>query len=134
MFLLTSEAEQNMGSPDTCLTPTSGTPVPVPYPNISTGVAANPSTTAMTVITDGAPSFSQRTIIQTSQGDEAGTNLGVVSGMVMGPTRFIQGSAKVFLEGALAQRLTSTTGQNGLSMNCSGTAIAPSQVKVQVLG
>jgi hypothetical protein len=52
----------------------------------------------------------------------------------MGPTTFIQGSATVYLEGGLAQRLTSMTGHNGISMNCPGTAIAPSQVIVMILG
>ena len=134
MFLLTTAGGLNSGAPDTCLTPTPVGPVPIPYPNISTGATANPVTTAMTILTDGMPSFSQRTMIPMSQGDQPGTNLGVASGMVMGPTEFIQGSVKIFLEGALAQRLTSVTGHNGISINCPGTAVAPSQVTVQVLG
>ncbi|MEI6313467.1 MAG: DUF4150 domain-containing protein [Syntrophus sp. (in: bacteria)] len=133
MYLLTSAGGMNMGSPDTCLTPTPAGPVPIPYPNISQGSVANPATTALTVLTDGMPSFNQMTIIPMSQGNEAGVNLGIVSGMVMGPTKFILGSQTVFKEGAPAQRLTSTTGHNGMSMNCPGTAIAPSQVIVLIL-
>jgi hypothetical protein len=79
------------------------------------------------------PTLNQMTIIPMSNGDEAGINLGVVSGMVMGPTRFILGSQTVFNEGAPSQRLTSTTGHNGGSMNCPGAAIAPSQVIVLIL-
>jgi hypothetical protein len=134
MYLLTSGAEMNMGSPDVCNTPTPTGPVPIPYPNTSTGSAADPATTALNVLTDGMPSFNQMTMITMSQGDEAGVNLGVVSGMVMGPTTFIMGSTNVFVGGAPAQRLTSTTGHNGVSMNCPGTAIAPSQVAVLVPG
>ena len=134
MFQLTSAGGQNIGCPDTCLTPTPVGPVPIPYPNISTGATANPATTALTILCDGMPSFNQMTIIPMSQGDEAGTNLGIVSGMVMGPTEFILGSQVVFKGGAPAMRLTSTTGHNGLSMNCPGTAIAPSQVVVMVMG
>jgi hypothetical protein len=133
MYQLTSAGGMNMGTPDTCNTPTPAGPVPVPYPNISTGSAANPATTTLTVLTDGMPSFNQMTMIPMSQGDEAGVNLGVVSGMVMGPTTFIMGSMTVFKEGAPCQRLTSTTGHNGVSMNCPGTAVAPSQVIVLIL-
>ena len=133
MYQLTSAGGMNMGSPDVCNTPTPAGPVPIPYPNISTGTTANPATTTLTVLTDGMPSFILTTMIPTSQGDEAGVNLGVVSGMVMGPTTFIQGSVTVFKEGAPCQRLTSTTGHNGLSMNCPGTALAPSQVIVLIL-
>jgi hypothetical protein len=122
-----------MGTPDTCNTPTPAGPVPIPYPNTSTGAAANPATTTLTVLTDGMPSFNQMTMITMSQGDEPGVNLGVVSGMVMGPTTFIQGSMTVFKEGAPCQRLTSTTGHNGVAMNCPGTCLAPSQVIVLIL-
>jgi hypothetical protein len=63
-----------------------------------------------------------------------GVNMGVASGMVMGPSEFILGSFTVFKEGAPAQRLTSMTGHNGLSMNCPGVTLVPSQVTVLVLG
>lgn len=134
MFQLTSGGGVNMGLPDVCLTPTPVGPIPIPYPNISTGSVANPATTALTVLTDGMPSLNQMSIITMSQGDNAGVNLGVASGMVMGPTEFILGSFTVFKEGAPAQRLTSMTGHNGLSMNCPGAALVPSQVTVLVLG
>ncbi len=134
MFQLTSGGGMNMGLPDVCLTPTPVGPIPIPYPNISTGSVANPATTALTVLTDGMPSLNQMSMITTSQGDNAGVNLGVASGMVMGPTEFILGSFTVFKEGAPAQRLTSMTGHNGLSMNCPGATLVPSQVTVLVLG
>ena len=133
MYQLTSAGGMNSGAPDVCLTPAFGGPIPIAYPNMSTGTMANPATTTLTVLTDGMPSFNQMTMITLSQGDEGGVNLGVVSGMVMGPTTFIQGSATVFKEGALSQRLTSVTGHNGISMNCPGTAVAPSQVTVLIL-
>ena len=43
-------------------------------------------------------------------------------------------SRVVFKGGTPAQRLTSMTGHNGLSMNCPGVALAPSQVTLLVLG
>lgn len=134
MYQLTMQGGMTMGLPDVCLTPTPAGPVPIPYPNISTGATANPATTALTVLTDGMPSLNQMSMIPMSNGDNAGVNLGVASGMVMGPTEFILGSFTVLTQGAPAQRLTSITGHNGLSMNCPGVALAPSQVTVLVLG
>jgi len=134
MFQSTSGGGMNMGFPDVCLTPTPVGPIPIPYPNISTGSVANPSTTALTVLTDGMPSLNQMSMVTTSSGDNAGVNMGVASGMVMGPTEFILGSFTVFKEGTPAQRLTSMTGHNGLSMNCPGVTLVPSQVTVLVLG
>ena len=135
MFQLTMAGGMNLGFPDVCNTPlAAGAPVPVPYPNISTGATTNPATTALTVLTDGMPSLNQLSEIFISNGDEAGVQLGVMSGMIMGPTEFLVGSMTVLKEGAPAQRLTSMTGHNGLSMNCPGVSLAPSQVTVLVLG
>jgi len=126
----------NMGMPDVCNTPTppTGAPAPIPYPNISTGATANPGTTAMTVLTDCMPSLNQASEIPLSNGDEAGVMMGVASGMIMGTTEFVLGSLTVFVGGSPAQRMTSVTGQNGMSMNCPGVSLAPSQVRVLVLG
>ncbi len=134
MFQLTSAGGMNLGVPDVCLTPTPVGPIPVPYPNTSTGATANPATTALTVLTDGMPSLNQMSMIPMSSGDNPGVNLGVASGLVMGPTEFILGSVTVIKEGAPAQRLTSITGHNGVSMNAPGVSLAPSQVTVIVLG
>jgi len=134
MFQLTSAGGMNLGVPDVCLTPTPVGPITVPYPNTSTGATANPATTALTVLTDGMPSLNQMSMIPMSSGDNPGVNLGVASGLVMGPTEFILGSVTVIKEGAPAQRLTSITGHNGVSMNAPGVSLAPSQVTVIVLG
>ena len=133
MYLLTSGGETNMGTPDVCNTPTPAGPIPTPYPNTSDGATADHATCALTILADGMPSFNQMTQIPLSQGDEAGVNLGVVSGLVMGPTTFIMGSTIVFNEGAPAVVLTSPTGHNGISMNCPGTPVAPSQVIVMIM-
>jgi len=134
MFQLTNAGGMNLGFPDVCLTPTPVGPIPVPYPNTTTGATANPATTALTVLTDGMPSLNQMSMIPISNGDNAGVNMGVASGLVMGPTEFILGSVTVIKEGSPAQRLTSITGHNGVSMNAPGVALAPSQVTVLVLG
>lgn len=134
MFQQTMMGGMTMGFPDVCLTPTPVGPIPIPYPNISTGVTTIPTTTAITVLTDCMPSHNQMSEIFISNGDNAGVNMGVASGMVMGPTEFILGSLTVLKGGMPAQRMTSMTGHNGLSMNCPGVALAPSQVTVLVLG
>ena len=134
MFQQTMMGGMTMGFPDVCLTPTPVGPVPIPYPNISTGVTTIPTTTAITVLTDCMPSHNQISEIFISNGDNAGVNMGVASGMVMGPTEFILGSLTVLKGGMPAQRMTSMTGHNGLSMNCPGVALAPSQVTLLVLG
>ena len=134
MFQLTMEGGMNMGFPDVCLTPTPVGPIPIPYPNISTGATTNPASTALTVLTECTPSLNQASEVLISNGDEPGVNMGVASGMIMGPTEFILGSFTVFVGGPPAQRMTSMTGHNGLSMNCPGVSLVPSQVRVLVLG
>jgi len=125
----------NLGLPDVCKTPAAaGAPVPIPYPNISNPATANPATAAVKVLVQGMPAVNQNTRILISNGNEAGVQGGMVSNVMMGPTSFLMGSKKVFMGGALAMRLTSMTAQNGIPMNCTGTAIVPSQTKVIVLG
>lgn len=134
MFQQTMAGGINLGFPDVCLTPTPVGPIPIPYPNITTGATTNPTTTALTILTDGMPSLNQMSMIPLSNGDNMGVNMGVASGLVMGPTEFILGSITVMKEGTPAQRLTSITGHNGVSMNAPGMSLVPSQVTVLVLG
>lgn len=134
MFQSTMGGGMSLGFPDVCLTPTPAGPIPIPYPNMATGATANPMTTALTVLTDCMPSLNQMSQTMISMGDNAGVNMGVASGLVMGPQEFILGSFTVLKEGAPAQRMTSITGHNGLSMNAPGISLVPSQVTVLVLG
>jgi hypothetical protein len=134
MFQLTMGGGTSLGTPDVCLTPSPVGPVPVPYPNTAMGATSNPLTTALTVLTDCMPSLNQMSQSMISMGDNAGVSMGVASGMVMGPQSYVLGSFTVLKEGVPAQRMTSITGHNGLSMNCPGVALGPSQVTVLVLG
>jgi hypothetical protein len=134
MFVSTMEGGMNMGMPDVCKTPVGPVITPIPYPNISTGVMANPGTCAMTVLTSAMPSVTQITEIMLSQGDDPGVLMGVVSNMVMGPTEHLLGAPTVLFEGTPVQHLTTMTGHNGMAMNCPGTTLAPSQVTVMALG
>jgi hypothetical protein len=68
-----------------------------------------------------------------SQGDEAGTAGGVVSGKNMDKVIFKKGSAKVIIEGKGCAYLTCMTAHNGANANMpAGNQIAPSQAKVLV--
>ena len=133
MFQITMNNAQNMAMPDVCLTPTPGGPVPMPYPNMATSATATPDSVAMKILVDGTPSLTLMSEIPLSNGDEAGVNMGVVSGMIMGPSSYIEGSEILMLNGAPSVRLTSPTGQNGETMNAEGACIAPSQEIMMVL-
>lgn len=135
MFVNTMMGGVNSGFPDTCNTPAAaGAPVPIPYPNIALGPTSNPATAALKVLAVGTPSLNMFTTGTISNGDEAGVMMGVASAMIMGPNKYLLGSLKVFKGGAPAQRLTSLGAQNGFSPNVPGVTLAPSQVKVLVLG
>jgi len=62
-----------------------------------------------------------------SSGDDPGVSMGVASGMFIGPDRQFLGSFTVFLGGIPATRLTTLTGQNGMSPNMVGASLTPSQ-------
>ncbi|MCL4729884.1 MAG: DUF4150 domain-containing protein [Planctomycetes bacterium] len=123
-----------MGMPDVCLVPAPpAPPVPTPFPNIAQCATANAGTCAMTVKLSNMPAIVQNSMIPMSNGDEAGVNGGVMSGMNMGPATFKMGSMKVKFAGKPACHLTSMVGQNGSNPNVpAGQQIAPSQALVRV--
>lgn len=130
MFANTQMGGQDLGTvPDVCLTPSPAGPVPIPYPNIAMGPTAIPS--QVTVLILAAPVHNLATTIPMTNGDNAGVNMGVASGTVMGPSTHKTGAFTVIVGGAPVSRLTSMTLQN--STNCPGARIAPSQTKVLVL-
>ncbi|MCD6025571.1 MAG: type secretion protein [Solimicrobium sp.] len=133
MFANTQMGGMNSGFPDVCITPVPSplgpVPTPLPYPNESMtmmGVEAVDN-----ILIGGAPAHNLATEIPMSNGDNAGTLLGVVSGTVMGPTRTILGAESVLFGGMPATRLTSMTIQN--STNCPGACMVPSQSKLLIL-
>lgn len=117
------------GFPDVCLTPVV-VPVPIPYPNIAMTTMSVPF--VPTVLVDMMPSLNMESMQELSQGDDAGVELGVASGMVMGPVRNEMGSASVINE-LPATTLCDVTGHNGLSPNCPGMTLVPGQFSVLVL-
>jgi len=118
----------DLALPDVCLTPLP-IPVPVPYPNIALGSTAIPN--ALNILFLGMPAHNLATVTPLTNGDNAGINLGVVSGTVMGPSRHLTGSFTVLLKGSPATRLTSLSLQN--STNMVGMRSVPSQFKVLMM-
>ncbi|MEO8390484.1 DUF4150 domain-containing protein [Polaromonas sp.] len=132
MFANTNLCVINFAFPDVCLVPTPVGPVPIPFPNIVITISHIPSQAC--VIIGGGLAENLVTQGTLSNGDEPGVNLGVVSGMEIGPDRYLMGSFKVAMGGVFATRLTSVVGQNGMIGNAIGMSITPSQVCVMVLG
>jgi len=137
MFANCQMGGMNMAAPDVCLTPVptpaGPVPTPIPYPNIAMGPTALPPTAAIKVLLSGMPAHNMMTTTPMSNGDNAGLNMGVMSGMVMGPTRHTLGSFTVLMGGSPATKMTSMTGQNGMSLNVPGATLAPAQVKVMIM-
>ena len=133
MFANCSLGGMNFGMPDVCLTPTPVGPVPIPYPNIALPMTAIPPTASLKTLIMAMPAHNIMTTVPMSNGDNAGVNLGVASGMVMGPCRHIIGSTNVFYGGMPATKMTSPTGQNGMSLNVPGLTLVPAQFKVMIM-
>lgn len=130
-FVNTQNIAVNFAFPDVCLTPTPAGPIPIPYPNISQTSVAIP--TQFKLFTMAMPDHNLATIVPMSNGDNSGVNMNPISGMVMGPTKHIMGSMKVFKVGMPATKMLSPTGQNGLSPGAFGMTLSPSQLKVMIL-
>jgi hypothetical protein len=130
MFANCQMGGQDFGFPDVCLTPTPPTVTPIPYPNVAMG--PNAVGAVYNVLISAAPAHNMGTSIPLTNGDNAGVLMGVASGTVMGPARHVTASFTVLMGGMPATRLTSMSIQN--STNVPGCRIAPSQVKVILLG
>lgn len=121
------------GFPDTCNTPTPAGPVPVPYPNIAEFAMADPETAAEKVFAMNMPVMMKGSKVLITQGDEAGTAGGIVSGVFAGEGAFEIGSFTVSVEGKPAAYLTCMMGLNGSNANCPiGVHVEPSQELVTV--
>lgn len=137
VFVNTQMGGMNLAFPDVCLTPiptpVGPVPVPIPYPNISTPTTAIPVTAAFRCLVMAMPAHNMMTMGTISAGDNTGVNMGLLSGMVMGPTRHLFGSTNLMMGGLPATKMLSPTGQNGFSPNAIGLSLVPSQVKVMSL-
>ncbi len=133
MFANCQMGGMNLGVPDVCLTPiptpVGPVPTPIPYPNMAMGMTAIPN--QFKVLLSAGPAHNLMTTIPMSNGDNTGVNMGVASGMVMGPSRHTLGSTNVLYGGMPATKMTSMTMQN--STNAPGLTLVPSQFKVMLL-
>jgi len=133
MFANCQLGGMDFGFPDVCNTPSPVGPIPIPYPNLAMGMTANPATACRKIYVSCMPAHNLGTQIPMSMGDNAGIAGGIASGMVMGPAKHMMGSFGVIYEGSPATKMTSPTGQNGMSLNAPGMTIVPSQFKVMIL-
>ena len=78
--------------------------MPIPYPNIAMGMTALPPTACLKVLLMAGPAHNMMTTVPLSNGDNAGVNMGVASGRVMGPSRHLFGSTNVFYGGMPATK------------------------------
>ncbi|MFT5506585.1 MAG: hypothetical protein ACI8XC_004313 [Gammaproteobacteria bacterium] len=129
MFASTQMPAISFGFPDVCLTPTPVGPIPIPYPNIAVSAMAIP--TIFNQFTCAMPDHNLATVTPLSNGDNAGVAMGVASGLVMGPSRHMLGSFKVFKSCMPATTMLKPTIQN--STNAPGISLSPSQIKVLIM-
>ncbi|MEY4575388.1 MAG: hypothetical protein RL701_91 [Pseudomonadota bacterium] len=105
--------------PDVCKTPSaSGTPVPVPYPNIAMSSDLVAGTTTVTV--DGQMAAIQGSKFVKSTGDEAGVAGGVISSVFIMEATFISFSPTVSMDGMPVCRLTDKMLMNRGNTACLG--------------
>ncbi len=137
MFANCSMGGMNMAMPDVCLTPVPSPagpiPTPMPYPNMAQLMMALPPSCNIKHFTCMMPTHHLMTTVPMSNGDEAGCMPGgVMSGIIIGPSRHVKGSVKVFSGGMPCTRMLDTTMQN-LTNAMGGMTIVPSQTKVMIM-
>ena len=118
----------DLGFPDICKTPPAL--LPIPYPNMGLGSMGLPN--AWNILLMAMPAHNLLTKIGITNGDNAGAGLGLLSPSVMGQTCPITCVVNVLFKCIPATRLTGVSSQN--RCNTVGGRVAPSQIKVQLLG
>jgi len=122
--------------PDVCKTPAPPSPfAPIPYPNIGQCTQGKGSTLSKKVKIMNKKTFTKKSEISRSQGDEAGTLKGMVSSTNMDKVKRTMAYSKVKCEGAQIVTVMKMTGHNGSNSNAPpGQQVAPSQTKVICYG
>ena len=88
----------SFGFPNVNKTPAPPLPfIPLPYPNFSLGTMALPPTTAMNVLNNFTPAHTLATTEMLTNGGQPGILGGLVSQIIMGPSRNMFGSVKTYL-------------------------------------
>ncbi|MCC6875009.1 MAG: DUF4150 domain-containing protein [Sandaracinaceae bacterium] len=122
--------------PDVCKTPAPPAPfAPIPYPNIGQCTQAKGSTCSSKVKILNKKTFTKKTELSRSMGDEAGTLKGMISSTNMDAVKRTMSYSKVTCEGAEITTVMKMTGHNSSNANAPpGTQTAPSQTKVICMG
>lgn len=131
MFANTQNPAVNLGFPDVCKTIVGPVITPIPYPNISMTSTNIPN--VLNIYISAMPVHNLMTMGTISNGDNAGVLGGLVSQMMMGPTKHMMGSVKVFKSVMPCTKMLSPTGQNGAMQNIPGVTLSPCQIKVLIL-
>ncbi len=135
VYVSTNMAGMTLAFPNVCLTPSAPSPIPVPYPSIGQCATASAPTCSMMVKILNKNVLTSKSEVPKTNGDEAGTNGGVTSGMFGGTCKRTQTSMKVNVEGAPLVTLLQLISSNGPSPNAPvGNQLAPSQTKVMCPG
>jgi hypothetical protein len=122
-------------APDVCNVPSPTGPRPTPLGNRFQLNQANPSTACQKIFIDGALALTVSSKVLMSQGDEAGTGGGLVSGRFCGPGGFnpSSGSLRVTFEGKNAIAMGAMTTHNGdANFNTNGLCPTGQQTKVMI--
>lgn len=130
MFASTQLVAVNFGFPDVCKVVIGPAVIPLPFPNFAMAITHIPN--VFKYFMTAAPVHNLLTSGTTSNGDEGGAAMGVISNMVIGPSRYLLGSFKVFHGVAPAARHTSLTLNNG--MNAPGCVLVPSPSRTCLFG
>jgi hypothetical protein len=122
-----------LGVPDVCQVPAPpAPPIPTPFPN--TASVAIATKTCPKVQIENMDTVVETSEIPNSNGDEAGTAGGVVSGTFAQKVVFKLGSSKVQAQGKGVVFQSAMTAHNGANANMpAGMQAAPSQAKVSVM-
>jgi hypothetical protein len=131
MFPATMKGGMTTAFPNVCKTQVGPVVVPLPYPSI--GMLATGVGTTTTVLVGNMPAYTQGSQLPMSNGDEAGAEGGVVSGIIMGAVAFRTVSSKVSFQGQKAVLLTAIAASNGTNANMpAGVLCLVGEMKVLV--
>lgn len=125
----TMEGGTTNAFPNVCKTQVGPAVVPLPYPSI--GMLAMGVGVTTTVLIANMPAYTMGSQLPMSNGDQAGAEGGVVSGVIMGPVAFRTTSSKVSFQGQKAVVLTAMAASNGSNANMpAGVLMLVSALKV----
>ena len=131
MFAMTQMTGMDFAFPDVCKTLVGVAVVPIPYPNIALRTTAIPNVT--NIFTECMPDHNLMTTTPVTNGDQAGLLLGIISSLIMGPSKNLFGSVKVFKDVMPATMMLCPTGQNGEMPNAPGVSLLSGQFKILIM-